>query len=73
METLWKVTLTPKIEKIMKGLPKVGIITIEAQTCDESNGSLIFRDGDNLSINLSIKLIIAAGQWIMVEREGERE
>lgn len=65
MESLWTVILTPKIEKTMKELPKVGITTIEAQTCDESNGALIFR-GDN---NLSIKTIIAAGQWIMVERE----
>lgn len=66
-EKLWAVTLTPEIQRVIKGPPKSELIAVKAQTCDEQNGALVFRGGENLSI----KLIIAAGQWVMVEREAK--
>jgi hypothetical protein len=69
-EPIWLVTLHPKVEKIIKGLPKAEAITVTANTCDiVANGALVFRGGNSLSI----KVIIAPGQWIMVEKEVKRE
>lgn len=69
METLWTITLTPAVQRIIKGQPKSDVMAIAARTCDEQNGALVFRGGKNLSI----KVIISAGQWIMVEKEAKDE
>lgn len=53
--------------------PSPGVISIpprlviEAQTCDEQNGALVFRDGDSLSV----KAIVASGTWRIAEIEDE--
>lgn len=58
-EKLWLITLSPTEQIIVK-----------AETCDVwRNGALVFMGGPSLAI----KMIIAPGQWVMVEREQEEE
>jgi len=60
METLWVITFLSQSPGVIKA-PRNK--TVSARTCEESNGALLFRSGDNLSI----KTIIARGQWLAVE------
>ncbi len=63
----WEVTMLKPSPEVMKA-PNLTTFrtTFRAQTCEEQNGALVFRGGDHLSI----KVILAAGQWVMVEKEG---
>ncbi len=61
-ETSWQVTFISQSPGIIKAPERV---MIKARTCDERNGALIFKSGDSLSI----EIIIARGQWMMVEKE----
>lgn len=69
-EILWLITLVSKAERVIKGPPKTEKITVNAQSCDvRRNGALVFRGGNNMSI----KVIIAPGQWLMVEKEQDKD
>jgi hypothetical protein len=69
-EQMWLITFHPKVERIIKGPPKAEEVTVKASTCEVTpSGALVFRGGNNLSI----KMIIASGQWIMVEKEVKTE
>lgn len=60
MEKQWAVTLSPlSVYGDMKD------VRIEAQTCEEQNGALIFRGGQHLSVTH----MVAAGRWLVVRQE----
>jgi hypothetical protein len=62
--TLWMVTFLSQSPGAIKPPPNV---IVRAHVCEEQNGALVFRSGDHLSI----KMIIARGQWLLVRRQSE--
>lgn len=64
-EPLWNVTLLSQAPGVLQAPAPLGI---SACACDEQNGALVFRGG----VHSSVKLIIASGQWLMVEKEGDK-
>lgn len=66
-EPLWAITLCSPSPGL---LGKPDQLLKRATTCTNQAGALVFKGGAS---GTTVKAIIAPGQWLMVEREDNRE